>query len=390
MAIACVYCGGAHDGAADVRACWQRQQSGGLADRDTPAAESSGPLRRRRSPLPVMFSIPRAAGPDELGRHLVVADRELRDSARRGTTAPVVRVDEHSLADPEPLLAVLRAAAFERQRLVIEYAAAGTAFPSRRDERPLLRAGRRDSRSPLDELDHLVFANAIDARDAAGARWALLDRALALGARPALDSDGDVVLADGTSVWLDGGPISFHGPIGGLGVVPALAVEHGSLRPPRRNSCDADLAPDQLDAVAHPGGAARIIAPAGSGKTRVLTERARHLLTNWELPTTAVSLVAFNKRAQGEMVERTTDLPGLQVRTLNAIALAIVNGTPPFARTAHQMAHDRRARGSSDPRTARAVPPQAQRRPDRPLDRGAQRGASRLAPSDARRGRLRR
>ena len=41
--------------------------------------------------------------------------------------------------------------------------------------------------------------------------------------------------------------------------------------------------------------------------------------------------MAFNKRAQEEMVERTGDLPGLQVRTLNAIALAIVNGTPPFA-----------------------------------------------------------
>ena len=114
-------------------------------------------------------------------------------------------------------------------------------------------------------------------------------------------------------------------------VIHAVAVEHGSLRPPGANRSDADLAPDQLAAVTHRGGGARIIAPAGSGKTRVLTERARHLLTNWNLPPTAVSLVAFNKRAQEEMVERTSDLPGLQVRTLNAIALAIVNGSPPFA-----------------------------------------------------------
>src|SRR5690606_33884700 len=96
------------------------------------------------------------------------------------------------------------------------------------------------------------------------------------------------------------------------------------------------LAPDQLAAVTHPGGAARIIAPAGSGKTRVLTERARHLLVAWRLPPTAVSLVAFNKRAQEEMRQRTADLPGLQVRTLNSIALAIVNGTPPFARQSRQ------------------------------------------------------
>jgi DNA helicase-2/ATP-dependent DNA helicase PcrA len=45
-----------------------------------------------------------------------------------------------------------------------------------------------------------------------------------------------------------------------------------------------------------------------------------------------ITLIAYNKRAQQEMVERTADLPGLQVRTLNALALAIVNGTGRFAR----------------------------------------------------------
>ena len=55
------------------------------------------------------------------------------------------------------------------------------------------------------------------------------------------------------------------------------------------------------------------------------------MLVGWRLPASAVSLVAFNKRAQEEMRERTADLPGLQVRTLNAIALAIVNGAAPFA-----------------------------------------------------------
>jgi DNA helicase-2/ATP-dependent DNA helicase PcrA len=40
--------------------------------------------------------------------------------------------------------------------------------------------------------------------------------------------------------------------------------------------------------------------------------------------------VAYNKRAAEEMRERTTDLPELQVRTLNSLALAILNGSPPF------------------------------------------------------------
>jgi DNA helicase-2/ATP-dependent DNA helicase PcrA len=89
------------------------------------------------------------------------------------------------------------------------------------------------------------------------------------------------------------------------------------------------LAPDQLAAVLHPGGAARIIAPAGSGKTRVLTERARHLLRRWNLPGRAVTLVAFNKRAADEMKERTPDLPELQVRTLNALGLSLLTQSSP-------------------------------------------------------------
>ena len=80
-----------------------------------------------------------------------------------------------------------------------------------------------------------------------------------------------------------------------------------------------------------------MIAPAGSGKTRVLTERARQLLSQWRLPASSVCLVAFNKRAQEEMSSRVADLRGLQVRTLNAIALAIVNGSAPFAAQAHAM-----------------------------------------------------
>jgi DNA helicase-2/ATP-dependent DNA helicase PcrA len=100
---------------------------------------------------------------------------------------------------------------------------------------------------------------------------------------------------------------------------------------PADNACAADLAPDQLAAVTHPGGSARVLAPAGSGKTRVLTERARHLIRRWNVPTSAITVVAYNKRAQEEIVSRTADLPGLQVRTLNSLALAIITGRPPFA-----------------------------------------------------------
>ncbi len=183
----------------------------------------------------------------------------------------------------------------------------------------------------LEELHHLVWSNSVDHRDPDRPSGSPLDRQSRPVQRRSTDGAGDVRLPDGTVAWLDGGPVRHTDPIDDVPVIHAIAVEHGSLRPPGANHSAADLAPDQLAAVTHRGGGARIIAPAGSGKTRVLTERARHLLTNWNLPPGAVSLVAFNKRAQEEMVERTSDLPGLQVRTLNAIALAIVNGTPPFA-----------------------------------------------------------
>ena len=79
------------------------------------------------------------------------------------------------------------------------------------------------------------------------------------------------------------------------------------------------------------------MAPAGSGKTRVLTERARWLVRDLGVTPAAVCLVAYNVRARAEMQERTADLPGLEVRTLNSLALAVCNGTGPFARPAHHV-----------------------------------------------------
>ncbi len=184
----------------------------------------------------------------------------------------------------------------------------------------------------LSVLHHLLWSNSVDGRDPDHLVWSLALAALALGATPAGDDvHGDVVLPDGIAVWLDGGPIRHTEPIAGIAIVHRIAVEHRSLLAALANVSSADLADDQLAAVTYGGGAARVIAPAGSGKTRVLTERARHLLTQWRLPASSVSLVAFNKRAQEEMTTRVADLAGLQVRTLNAIALAIVNGSAPFA-----------------------------------------------------------
>jgi DNA helicase-2/ATP-dependent DNA helicase PcrA len=174
---------------------------------------------------------------------------------------------------------------------------------------------------PGERRAHATFSNAVDARQGP-ARWYLAEEATRLGALTA--GPADVVLPDGRPAFCDGGPLEWCGSTGKAVVVPRLALLAGSLDPFGDNRTDAALAPDQLAAVLHPGGAARIIAPAGSGKTRVLTERARHLLRRWQFPGRAITLVAFNKRAADEMKERTPDLPELQVRTLNALGLSVL------------------------------------------------------------------
>ena len=339
MAIQCAYCNGEHATPAEVRQCWHdsgRQEVPTSGPDDAPPFDDGAyidvPQRPPRVAAPTRRDVPRGvapagAGPDELGRHVVVEP---------GTSIPTqwadaqrIVIDAGTLTDPAHALAFLRAAHHARERLVIELDAPFERQPMLMTEAAPYELGPTFA-FDLEELHHLVWANSVDHRVPDRPTWIALDTALAAGATPA-DGRGDIRLDDGTVAWLDGGPVRHTDPIDGVPVIHAVAVEHGSLRPPGANRSDADLAPDQLAAVTHGGGGARIIAPAGSGKTRVLTERARHLLTNWNLPPSAVSLVAFNKRAQEEMVERTSDLAGLQVRTLNAIALAIVNGTPPFA-----------------------------------------------------------
>jgi DNA helicase-2/ATP-dependent DNA helicase PcrA len=179
-----------------------------------------------------------------------------------------------------------------------------------------------------ERLHHALWANSVDARSGAASRhWRWAEVARRLGASPAgpRDTGADVILPDGTAAVCDGGPLDadLHRRIG-RPVVHRISLEHRSLLPiGTDNLADVALAPDQLAAVAEPRSGARIIAPAGSGKTRVLTERARLLLNGWSLPPAAVALVAYNTRAAGEMRERLSDVAQVRVRTLNALGLRL-------------------------------------------------------------------
>ena len=337
--IACVYCGGEHASGDEVRACWQRNQGKEAvpaADDRVPDPGSYAPSDDAAppAPLPAADTAPRARstgfttepGPAVLGRHVVVRPGQSAPAGWAHAPRLVIGSAHHDV------VAALLGLTAARTGAVLELddtTAAALAQPFSTTLPPHAVGPR--VRFSSEQLQHHVFANAIDLR-ANAPSWPLLDLAERAGARAVTDGRGDVELPDGTRAWLDGGPPRFTPPVDGLPILHRVSVEHRSLRPPRSNGTNADLAPDQLAAVTHDGGAARIIAPAGSGKTRVLTERARHLVQQWRIPASAITLIAFNKRAQEEIAARTTDLPGLQVRTLNSIALAVLNGTAPFAR----------------------------------------------------------
>lgn len=390
MAIKCGNCGQSHATVAEVRACHDRprtplpiEQLGDsritASHNRTRAARTPPPAEQEAEPQPkspeqAAESQPdppstthraefqpdssgaaRWAGPDRLGRSVLVEPGQPAPEPWAG--APRVTVDATALADIAGLLDRLQRAWTCRERLVIEIASELPDDPSAAG--PLWKLGP-DFELTGERLRHLVFANSVDARPDAAHSWPLAQAAIDAGARPAADGPADVTLPNGAPAFCDGGPLEPIAPeelrasdptpseppqrpvieetpaeesgAPGPAVLPAVALERGSLARLGTVPPNAELAPDQLAAVAHGRGGARIIAPAGSGKTRVLTERARHLLRERGLPPGAVTLVAFNVRARAEMQQRAVDLPGLQIRTLNSLALAIVNGTGPFRR----------------------------------------------------------
>ena len=182
---------------------------------------------------------------------------------------------------------------------------------------------------PLERLLKLVWHNSYDGRGEALVWW----WAHKAAARFEADVGGpaDVALRDGTPVWIDGGPRQplelDHAVIHHESVDVGRPTEVEAFVDPR-----AELAPDQLEAVSHGVGPARIVAPAGSGKTRVLTARIRHLLEDRGIETEVLTAFAYNRRAAREMVAR---LPGgeiLNVRTIHSIGWEILRMADPHLR----------------------------------------------------------
>ncbi len=141
----------------------------------------------------------------------------------------------------------------------------------------------------------------------------------------------DVRLPNGTVAWIDGGPrqqldlaerVIHHESVGfGLQASSPFPV-----------SPVEDMAQDQKDAVFHGVGPARIIAPAGSGKTRVLTARMRHLIEDRGIEPEIVTAVAYNRLAAVEMKDRIPGAARLNIRTIHSLGWEILRMANPHLR----------------------------------------------------------
>jgi DNA helicase-2/ATP-dependent DNA helicase PcrA len=265
-----------------------------------------------------------APGPRALGRGVIVTAGDPVPDA--WADAEVVTVDEAVLAGPAAAVARLHEAWASRTPVVVALAVDPGRFRAPRSYADdevgpawLIDPGFTPE---LDRLHFLVWANTYDARQPGDPVWWWARKAARLGASPAPPgADGDVALPTGEVAWLDGGP---RGDRQDGTVVHSESVEAGHLTPvPPATAPASDLAPDQLAAVTHGSGPARVIAPAGSGKTRVLTERLRHLVVDRGYEPGAVVAVAYNRKARDEMVTRTTGVGG-RILTLNALGYEIV------------------------------------------------------------------
>lgn len=259
-----------------------------------------------------------------LGRGLVVSS----DSAIPPEFAdtPVIQINDATLANPGPVVRQLHLHWVERRPVVVRLEI----------DAALLRQKQIERRTPfqlepsfefgIERLQFLVWANNYDGRTNELIWWHAR-KALHLGALPG--SEADIALPDGRQAWCDGGP---RGPIDGLSavIVHRESIERGTLHtsPALPVESSETLASDQMEAVAHPQGAARIIAPAGSGKTRTLVARLTHLVRDRWIEPEIITTVAYNTRAAQEMRQRLHTVDA-NVRTIHSLAYAILRLAKP-------------------------------------------------------------
>jgi DNA helicase II / ATP-dependent DNA helicase PcrA len=271
-------------------------------------------------------------GPPEFGRGVVVAPGKPPPVGLPGDAERIL-IDHAAVENPKPAAERLHRLWAGRRPHVIELA-----VPNHE-----LRTEETTSDAPYElggeflfdreRLFFLCWANTYDARDGDPIWW-WGQKLEPLGVRPG--GDKDVVLSDGTPAWVDGGPrrpwSSRLGP-----VIHREALDAGRLVVDIAEGVYSPdgLAEDQLRAVLHPSGPARIIAPAGSGKTRTMAARLVHLLDDRGWQRELLTGLAYNKRAALELSDR-LERPELTVRTIHSLGWEILRQARPSLRLVNE------------------------------------------------------
>jgi len=267
------------------------------------------------------------AGPNALGRSLLTQDIEIPEP---WADSKCIELNAVSILDRETLEDV-RSSFFARERVVFRIAKnldkpmPGFCSDDVWDIQP-------NFNFVAEAIWRLATMNAIDARDSADIYFPLARLAISRGALDGEETGADVIL-ENKPMWCDGGPLYLWGNqderLMGFSAIPRLNIRNGTLAPISNAELVAELANDQNEAVSVASSRARIIAPAGSGKTRVLVERVGHLVRSG-VPVTSILILAYNKRAEEEIRERTKEFGPVEIRTIDALALALVNGSRGF------------------------------------------------------------
>jgi DNA helicase-2/ATP-dependent DNA helicase PcrA len=277
--------------------------------------------------------------PPELGRGVVVLPGE--HPPETWTTCPRIVIGETSLHDPGPAAEELHEHWLKRRPVVVELGMDPAALRAPEHcERPVYELTPHFEFS-RERLHYLIWANNYDARSGDPIWWHGRKAARRYANEGVSESAvADLTLADGSPMFVDGGPPQPPVLPSGIGVVHRWNAEAGRLRRAKSAPFAAGagaaagagssfgLAPDQLAAVWHGTGPARVIAPAGSGKTRVLTERLRYLVSDCGVHPGTITALAYNNKAARELQERCVDITDAQavsIRTLNSLGLWVCN-----------------------------------------------------------------
>lgn len=265
--------------------------------------------------------------PDVLGRGVVI---------RPGATpppgfenAPRLQLDAGAFSDPAGTIGQLHHHWSQRRPLVVELHLSPQVLkaPEVHEVQPyLLDPSFELSR---ERLHFLLWANNYDATRGDPIWWhgRLATARLNLPAHPQAEVDMN------GPIWCDGGP---RGSVP-FPVLHRESIEIGSrsLTLPLNRPIDSVLDPEQRAAVLTTGHSARVLAPAGSGKTRVLTSRFVHLLESGYEPS-RLSALAYNRRAAQEMISR-VKTGARSVRTLHSLGYSLLRrfgGNPGVASSA--------------------------------------------------------